>query len=125
LGASGTVTYWPFNSAANAALGQGAYELRTVNGVQVLVMTQVPVAALNGAVAASGSGGDEYKFDYAQGRRLIFSVAPDGRVRRGAYWPAGTFSDLNPSLNLAALNAVLNARGYCALTVTGANGNCP
>lgn len=118
LANQGAVSFW--SRTSGALLGRGQYELRDINGQQVLVVIQVPDVALTDAAAR-----DSYILDeYGGGVRPIFGVV-NGAVYSGTINAAGTIKHGRPGLNMTALNAVLAARGLCTLPAPNGSGVCP
>jgi hypothetical protein len=113
LSTTGTLSFW---SAANTLLGKGSYELRSVKGQQILVVTQVPSAAITDVAQRDGGIVEQYR----NRERPIFAVL-NGAVLSGSTTGAGTTVDTRPSLNRPGLDALLTARGLC--TLPDANGN--
>lgn len=118
LASQGVVSFWSRN--ALASLGAGRYELRTVKGQQVLVITQVPLQALTEAATRSSS----ILGEYGNRTRPLFGVV-GGAVYLGTTRAAGTSIDSRPSLNRTALDAMLAARGLCRLPSANGNSVCP
>ena len=118
LANTGVVSFW--SRGSGAAMGKGQYELRTVKGQQVLVVTQVPPAALTDAATRDSN----ILGEYGNRTRPIFGVRA-GAVYSGTTTSAGSIIDANPSLNKVGLNAVLAARGLCQLPDAGGNSVCP
>ena len=118
LASAGAVNF--FSPADGSTLGSGQYELRTVRGQQVLVITQVPAAALADAATRDSS---IYR-EYANGERPIFG-AVGGAVYIGRTTPAGMSTEERPALNKVALNAILAARGLCTLPDASGASVCP
>jgi hypothetical protein len=114
---TGTLSFW---STANTLLGKGSYELRTVKGQQILVVTQVPSAAITDAAQRDGGIVEQYR----NRERPIFAML-NGAVLSGSTTGAGTTVDTRPSLNRPGLNALLTARGLCTLPDANGNSVCP
>lgn len=118
LASTGTVTYWDL--AGGTSLGRGPYALKTLNGQELLVLEPLPAVVLVHTAAHES----ELLADYGNGKRPLFAVL-DGRVHEGEVSLAGTTIDSRPSLNRSGLNALLAARGLCALPAADGSTTCP
>ena len=118
VNSGGVVSFWSRDTGA--LLGKGQYEVRTVNGQQVLVVTAIPNAAITDAATR-----DSYILrEYGNGRRPAFAVY-GGVAHSGKYQAAGTVIDTQPGLNKVGLNALLLGQGLCQLPDAGGASVCP
>lgn len=99
----------------------GAYSIETIGGQQVLLISQIPEAALTAVTMTNPTA----LLDYNNGVRPFFAVGPNGGVREGVYTPAGTITNPTLQFNGTALNSVLRALSLCQLSSSYTNVSCP
>jgi hypothetical protein len=117
---AGTLSFRNLSSPNQVATSGGSYIVDIVDGQLMLMITEIPEAALN----AIKNNYLTSLADYGKGVRPFFALAPDGTVREGMFTPSsvGTSPML---LNRKALNSVLQALSLCQMSASYANVNCP
>jgi hypothetical protein len=95
--------------------------VKTVDGKQMLVLTEIPTDMLRAVEATNPTA----LTDYVNGVRSFFTVGPDDKVYEGVYTPPSVATSPTPLLNRTALNAFLQALSLCQLDRNYINENCP
>lgn len=118
---AGTLSFRNPDVPGQVALTGGAYSITTVSGQQILLISQIPEAALTAVAITNPTA----LHDYNSGVRPFFAVDPNGSVREGVYTPAGKITNPTIQFNGTALNSVLKALSLCQLSNTYTNVSCP
>lgn len=118
---AGTLSFRNPDVPNQVAQSGGAYSIETIGGQQVLLISQIPEAALTAVTMTNPTA----LLDYNNGVRPFFAVGPDGGVREGVYTPAGKIANPTLQFNGTALNSVLRALSLCQLSSSYTNVSCP
>jgi hypothetical protein len=118
----GTLSFRNQTALSQVAVTGGAYEIQTVGGQQVLLITDIPEAALT-VITQNPTALQDYK----SGLRPFFAFVggTSGGVREGVYTPANTTVKSTVQYNRTALNSILKALSLCQLSSTFTNESCP